>query len=76
MRQVDPSWPLAVGTGCPVSVLTSVLTLCDTEKEWGLHSGNIKKADGTTEARKAERDLWIEGKVAALSKAQVGVGGR
>ena len=41
------------------------------EKECGLHSGNIKKADGTTEARKADRDLWIEGKVAAVSKPQV-----
>lgn len=41
-----------------------------TAKECGLHSGNIKKADGTTEARKAERDLWIEGNVEALSKAQ------
>lgn len=30
-------------------------------KECGLHSGNIKKADGTTEERKAERDLWPAG---------------
>ena len=41
------------------------------EKECGLHSGNVKKADGTVEERKAERDLWIEGKVKALTKAQV-----
>ncbi|EFJ50909.1 hypothetical protein VOLCADRAFT_103701 [Volvox carteri f. nagariensis] len=41
-------------------------------KECGLHSGNIKKADGTTEARKAERDLWAEGSaVATLSKDDV-----
>jgi len=40
------------------------------QKECGLHSGNIKKEDGTTEARKADRDLWIEGKVAAVSKPQ------
>jgi adenylyl-sulfate reductase (glutathione) len=40
-------------------------------KECGLHSGNIKKADGTTEERKAERDLWIEGNVATLTKEQV-----
>lgn len=32
-------------------------------QECGLHSGNIKKADGTTEERKADRDLWIDGKV-------------
>ena len=30
-------------------------------KECGLHSGNVKKADGTTEERKAERDLWPAG---------------
>lgn len=42
-----------------------------TAKECGLHSGNIKKADGTTEERKAERDLWInDSAVAALSKAE------
>ncbi|GFR43683.1 hypothetical protein Agub_g4791 [Astrephomene gubernaculifera] len=42
-------------------------------KECGLHSGNIKKADGTTEERKAERDLWpAEGSaVATLSKEEV-----
>ncbi|GLC45103.1 aspartic proteinase precursor [Pleodorina starrii] len=38
-------------------------------KECGLHSGNIKKADGTTEEKKADRDLWQEGSaVATLSK--------
>eukprot|EP00199_Chlamydomonas_sp_CCMP681_P002201 CAMPEP_0119105216 /NCGR_PEP_ID=MMETSP1180-20130426/3246_1 /TAXON_ID=3052 ORGANISM="Chlamydomonas cf sp, Strain CCMP681" /NCGR_SAMPLE_ID=MMETSP1180 /ASSEMBLY_ACC=CAM_ASM_000741 /LENGTH=416 /DNA_ID=CAMNT_0007090221 /DNA_START=33 /DNA_END=1283 /DNA_ORIENTATION=+ len=40
-------------------------------KECGLHSGNIKKADGTVEERTADRDLWVDGQVAALSKAQV-----
>nr|AAM18118.1 5'-adenylylsulfate reductase [Chlamydomonas reinhardtii] len=41
-------------------------------KECGLHSGNIKKADGTTEERKAERDLWPAGSaVATLSKDEV-----
>jgi adenylyl-sulfate reductase (glutathione) len=41
-------------------------------KECGLHSGNIKNADGTTTERKAERDLWQEGSgVAALSKDDV-----
>ncbi|KAG2483292.1 hypothetical protein HYH03_017839 [Edaphochlamys debaryana] len=41
-------------------------------KECGLHSGNVKKADGTTEERKAERDLWIDGSVVTpLSKDQV-----
>ncbi len=44
-------------------------------KECGLHSGNVKKEDGTTEARKAERDLWIDGRVATLSKEQVRGGG-
>lgn len=43
-----------------------------TAKECGLHSGNIKKADGSTEERKAERDLWIDGSaVATLDKAAV-----
>lgn len=43
-----------------------------TAKECGLHSGNIKKADGTTEERKADRDLWSEASaVAALDKAAV-----
>lgn len=32
-----------------------------TSKECGLHSGNVKKADGTSEERKAERDLWPTG---------------
>lgn len=42
-----------------------------TAKECGLHSGNVKKEDGTTEERKAERDLWADGSVVeALSKAQ------
>jgi len=41
-----------------------------TAKECGLHSGNIKKADGTTEERKADRDLWIDGNVTALTKEQ------
>lgn len=42
-------------------------------KECGLHSGNIKKADGSTEERKAERDLWEAGSgVTALTKEQVG----
>lgn len=41
-----------------------------TAKECGLHSGNITKSDGTTEARVAERDLWIDGHVASLTKAQ------
>ncbi|GIL47134.1 hypothetical protein Vafri_4036 [Volvox africanus] len=41
-------------------------------KECGLHSGNIKKEDGTTEERKAERDLWPAGStVATLSKEEV-----
>lgn len=41
-------------------------------KECGLHSGNIKKEDGTTEERKAERDLWgADSAVAALDKAAV-----
>lgn len=40
-------------------------------KECGLHSGNVKKEDGTTEERKAERDLWGAGSaVVALDKAQ------
>jgi adenylyl-sulfate reductase (glutathione) len=30
-------------------------------KECGLHSGNVKKEDGTTEERKSERDLWPAG---------------
>lgn len=30
-------------------------------KECGLHSGNVKKADGSSEERKAERDLWPTG---------------
>mmetsp|Transcript_31383 Transcript_31383/g.80089 ORF Transcript_31383/g.80089 Transcript_31383/m.80089 type:complete len:416 (-) Transcript_31383:289-1536(-) len=42
-----------------------------TAKECGLHSGNIKKGDGSTEAKKADRDLWIDGRVATLSKEQV-----
>lgn len=43
-----------------------------TAKECGLHSGNIKKEDGTTEERKAERDLWgADSAVAALDKAAV-----
>jgi adenylyl-sulfate reductase (glutathione) len=42
-----------------------------TEKECGLHSGNIQKADGTSEARKADRDLWIDSPVVALNKAQL-----
>jgi hypothetical protein len=43
-----------------------------TAKECGLHSGNIKKEDGTTEERKAERDLWSDASaVAALDKAAV-----
>lgn len=38
-------------------------------KECGLHSGNVKKADGSTEERKADRDLWINNSgVQALSK--------
>ncbi|KXZ47493.1 hypothetical protein GPECTOR_35g931 [Gonium pectorale] len=41
-------------------------------KECGLHSGNVKKADGTTEERKSERDLWPAGSaVATLSKEEV-----
>lgn len=44
-------------------------------QECGLHSGNIKKADGTMEKRKAERDLWDDGRVAPLTKEQVGMGG-
>ncbi len=40
-------------------------------KECGLHSGNIQKADGTTEQKKADRDLWIDGgAVTPLTKAQ------
>ncbi|PNH03321.1 5'-adenylylsulfate reductase 1, chloroplastic [Tetrabaena socialis] len=40
-------------------------------KECGLHSGNVKKADGTSEERKAERDLWPAGSaVESLSKEQ------
>lgn len=46
--------------------------LLSAAKECGLHSGNVKKADGTTEERKAERDLWSESSaVAALDKAAV-----
>eukprot|EP00879_Flechtneria_rotunda_P007673 GHRR01008046.1.p1 GENE.GHRR01008046.1~~GHRR01008046.1.p1 ORF type:complete len:356 (+),score=134.42 GHRR01008046.1:885-1952(+) len=41
-----------------------------TAKECGLHSGNIRKEDGSTEERKAERDLWSDGSnVEALDKA-------
>ena len=40
-------------------------------KECGLHSGNVKKADGTTEQRKADRDLWAEGPVKAMTKEQM-----
>ncbi|KAL6762300.1 adenylylphosphosulfate reductase [Haematococcus lacustris] len=40
-------------------------------KECGLHSGNVKNADGSTSQRTADRDLWIEGSVATLSKEQV-----
>eukprot|EP00775_Hariotina_reticulata_P007156 gene7156-7371_t len=45
-----------------------------TAKECGLHSGNVKKEDGSTEERKAERDLWgadVNSAVAALDKAAV-----
>ncbi|KAG1679266.1 hypothetical protein FOA52_009296 [Chlamydomonas sp. UWO 241] len=42
-----------------------------TAKECGLHSGNISKADGTTEQRTADRDLWIDGSVAGMTKEQV-----
>lgn len=41
-----------------------------TAKECGLHSGNIQKGDGSSEERKADRDLWIDGGVVALSKEQ------
>jgi thiol-disulfide isomerase/thioredoxin len=48
------------------------MSSCPAAKECGLHSGNIKKADGTTEERKAERDLWSDASaVAALDKAAV-----
>lgn len=49
-----------------------LLPVCCVAKECGLHSGNVKKADGTTEERKAERDLWQAGAsaVEALSKEQ------
>uniref|UniRef100_A0A383WMC5 Thioredoxin domain-containing protein n=1 Tax=Tetradesmus obliquus TaxID=3088 RepID=A0A383WMC5_TETOB len=41
-----------------------------TAKECGLHSGNVKKADGSTEQKKAERDLWIDGSaVQGIDKA-------
>ena len=41
-------------------------------KECGLHSGNVAKSDGSSEARKSERDLWISGSaVEGLSKASI-----
>ena len=52
-----------------VVLLFCVVMLC-AAKECGLHSGNIKQADGTTQERKAERDLWIDGSaVETLDKA-------
>eukprot|EP00877_Chromochloris_zofingiensis_P012297 jgi/Chrzof1/7320/Cz02g19090.t1 len=39
-----------------------------TAKECGLHSGNVKTADGSAEQRVAERDLWTGGAVETISK--------
>lgn len=41
---------------------------CATAKECGLHSGNVKTADGSAEQRVAERDLWTGGAVETISK--------
>jgi thiol:disulfide interchange protein len=53
----------------PLHLPPSPLPLPTTAKECGLHSGNVKK-DGSTEQKKADRDLWINGSaVQTLDKA-------